>query len=129
MRGQRYRLPAAWLPGGSARLTRADEPACYMSLPLSRMPPVPTPSDEIVLVHSSDLHVDENPAEPSYGDDGTTGLRVVLEAARAHDANFVLLVGDIFDHNRQPTDILERTAMMLEEAGRPIVILPGNHDP
>ena len=88
-----------------------------------------SPADDILLVHSSDLHVDDHPAEPSYGDDGATGLRVVLEAAKAHDAHFVLLVGDIFDNNRQSKAILTRTADMLNNAGRHVVILPGNHDP
>ena len=37
---------------------------------------------DIVLVHSSDLHVDDDPAEPSYGTDGTSGLRWVLDTAR-----------------------------------------------
>lgn len=93
------------------------------------MPVTRSPADDILLVHSSDLHVDDNPAEPTYGDDGTTGLRVVLEAARQHDAHFVLLVGDIFDNNRQSASILKRTTDLLEAAGREVVILPGNHDP
>lgn len=88
-----------------------------------------SPADDILLVHSSDLHVDDHPAEPSYGDDGTTGLRVVLEAAKEHDAHFVVLVGDIFDNNRQSKTILSRTADLLNDAGRHVVILPGNHDP
>ncbi|MGE0223925.1 MAG: exonuclease SbcCD subunit D [Acetobacteraceae bacterium] len=85
--------------------------------------------DDIVLVHSSDLHVDDDPHEPTYGDDGTTGLRVVLEAAKSHDAHFVLLVGDVFDNNRQSNAILVRSAGLLADAGRPVLILPGNHDP
>ena len=84
---------------------------------------------DIVLVHSSDLHVDNDPHQSPYGDDGTTGLRVVLDAAKAHNAHFVLLVGDVFDNNRQPPDILRRSTELLAEAGRPVVILPGNHDP
>jgi len=86
-------------------------------------------ADDIVLVHSSDLHVDSDPTQGPYGDDGTTGLRVVLDAAKAHDAHFVLLVGDVFDNNRQPPAILARSAELLADAGRPVLILPGNHDP
>jgi DNA repair exonuclease SbcCD nuclease subunit len=56
---------------------------------------------DIVLVHSSDLHVDDDPHQGPYGEDGTAGLRVVLDAAKAHNADYVLLVGDIFDNNRQ----------------------------
>jgi DNA repair exonuclease SbcCD nuclease subunit len=86
-------------------------------------------SDDIVLVHSSDLHVDDDPAELSYGDDGTSGLRWVLDTARGLDAHLVLLVGDVFDHNRQTQAIMERCVALLSDAGRPVVILPGNHDP
>src|ERR1019366_8684691 len=80
---------------------------------------------DIVLVQSSDLHVDNDPHQGPYGADGTTGLRVVLEAAKAHDAHIVLLVGDIFDNNRQPDWILKRCTALLAYAGRPVVFLPG----
>ena len=86
-------------------------------------------ADEIVLVHSSDLHVDDDPHQSPYGEDGTTGLRVVLNAAREADADYILLVGDIFDSNRQSPALVARCAGMLRDAGRPIVVLPGNHDP
>lgn len=86
-------------------------------------------ASDIVLVHSSDLHVDNDPTEPTYGEDGTTGLRVVLDAAKAHNATYVLLVGDVFDNNRQPPSILARSLELLADAGRHVVILPGNHDP
>ncbi|HQT78460.1 MAG TPA: metallophosphoesterase [Rhodopila sp.] len=84
---------------------------------------------EIVLVHSSDLHVDNDPTQGPYGADGTTGLRVVLNAARDVNADYVLLVGDIFDSNRQPPAIVDRCVSMLYEAARPVIVLPGNHDP
>jgi DNA repair exonuclease SbcCD nuclease subunit len=84
---------------------------------------------DIVLVHSSDLHVDDAPHQGPYGEDGTTGLRVVLEAAKAHRADYVLLVGDIFDNNRQSNEILAQSATLLRDAARPVIVLPGNHDP
>src|SRR5580698_10050769 len=62
---------------------------------------------DIVLVHSSDLHVDDDPHQGPYGEDGTAGLRVVLNAAKIHAADYVLLVGDIFDNNRQSPAIVE----------------------
>jgi DNA repair exonuclease SbcCD nuclease subunit len=86
-------------------------------------------ASDIILVHSSDLHVDDDPHQGPYGEDGTTGLRVVLNTARAHRADYVLLVGDIFDNNRQSAAIIEQCAALLAEAARPVVVLPGNHDP
>jgi len=84
---------------------------------------------DIVVVHSSDLHVDDGYTARTYGGDGTAPLRCVLDAARAVSAHVVLLTGDIFEHNRLPLDILGRAARLLDEAAIPIVILPGNHDP
>src|SRR3984957_1327038 len=84
---------------------------------------------DIVLVHSSDLHVDDDPHQGPYGEDGTAGLRVVLDAAKALKADYVLLVGDIFDSNRQSADIVSRCVSLLHGAGRPVIVLPGNHDP
>jgi len=35
----------------------------------------------------------------------------------------------VFDNNRQPKTILNRCVELLSDAGRPVLILPGNHDP
>jgi DNA repair exonuclease SbcCD nuclease subunit len=82
---------------------------------------------DIVLVHTSDLHVDDGHKANAH--DGTDGLRSVLATARSLEADIVLLVGDTFDNHRVPAPILRQAAEMLEAAGRPVVILPGNHDP
>ncbi len=80
---------------------------------------------DIVLVHSSDLHVDEDRA----GGDGTAGLRSVLAMARVLQADVVLLAGDTFESNQLSPAVLSRAESLLAQAGMPIVILPGNHDP
>lgn len=85
--------------------------------------------DAIEIVHSSDLHVDDGYTARAFGGDGTRGLGIVLEAAVEAAADVVLLVGDIFEHNRLPLDLLERTVRLLDDAALPVVILPGNHDP
>ena len=56
-------------------------------------------------------------------------LRVVLNAAKAHAADYVLLVGDIFDNNRQSPGIIEQCVALLNDVARPVIVLPGNHDP
>ena len=92
------------------------------------MPPSqPSPVD-IVLVHSSDLHVDDETSAAKHSD-GTAGLAAVLAAARITNADIVLLAGDTFDNNRVPTTVLDRTGQLLADARIPVVILPGNHDP
>ena len=87
----------------------------------------PSPVD-ILLVHSSDLHVDDEQSASKHND-GTAGLAAVLAAARDARADIVLLAGDTFDNNRVPARVLDRTGRLLADAGRRVVILPGNHDP
>jgi len=83
---------------------------------------------DLLLVHSSDLHVDDERNGTKHSA-GAAGLAAVLAVARAASADVVLLAGDTFDNNRVAPLVLDRTAQLLADAGRPVVILPGNHDP
>lgn len=91
--------------------------------------PETAPQADLVIVHSSDLHVDDGYTARMYGGDGTVGLRCVLDAAVEMSADVVLLAGDVFEHNRLPLDLLDKTAELLADAAIPVVMLPGNHDP
>jgi DNA repair exonuclease SbcCD nuclease subunit len=64
---------------------------------------------DIVVVHSSDLHVDDE-ASASKHVDGIAGLAAVLAAAHTAGADVLLLAGDTFDNNRVPAAVLARTA-------------------
>ena len=57
---------------------------------------------DVIVVHSSDLHVDDSYTARAFGGDGNGPLRCVLGAAEEAEANIVLLTGDIFEHNRLP---------------------------
>jgi DNA repair exonuclease SbcCD nuclease subunit len=82
---------------------------------------------EITIVHSSDLHLG---TDDSFSDkDRIAILPKVLAVAAEARADAVVLAGDSFDNHRQPIELLERAARLLDEYGRPVVILPGNHDP
>jgi DNA repair exonuclease SbcCD nuclease subunit len=81
----------------------------------------------IVLVHSSDLHVDDDLTPGRYN--GLLGLRTVLATAQALAADVVLLAGDTFDNARISLPILQEAAALLAGAAMPVVVLPGNHDP
>jgi DNA repair exonuclease SbcCD nuclease subunit len=82
---------------------------------------------EVVIVHSSDLHLG---TDDSFSDkDRLAVLPKVLNAAAANSADIVVLAGDSFDNHRQPLELLERAADMLRDYAKPVVILPGNHDP
>lgn len=84
---------------------------------------------DIILVHSSDLHVDDERIAAQHDGDGTAGLGAVLETARALGGDIVLLVGDTFDNHAVTTATIDRAGRLLGDAGLPVVILPGNHDP
>ena len=86
-----------------------------------------SPYPEVSIVHSSDLHLGVDDSFSTA--DSLAVLPKVLEAANQARADVVLLVGDTFDNHRQPIELLERAARILREYNKPIVILPGNHDP
>lgn len=86
-------------------------------------------SGDIVMVHSSDVHVDDEYTARSHGGDGARGLGAVLATAKSVSADIVLLAGDVFEHNRLPLALINRAADLLSESGLTVVILPGNHDP
>ena len=85
--------------------------------------------EEIRLVHSSDLHVDDERVAALHGGDGTAGLCAVLATARALTADVVILAGDTFDNHMVTAKTIDRAGTLLADAGLPVVILPGNHDP
>jgi DNA repair exonuclease SbcCD nuclease subunit len=81
----------------------------------------------VVLVHSSDLHIDDGFVPGRYH--GIEGLRFVLKAAEAVQADAVLLPGDTFDNPRVSDAVARRAGEMLDAAPVPVIVLPGNHDP
>ena len=87
------------------------------------------PDRDVVVAHSSDLHVDHDHTARLHGGDGTAGLACVLRAARGAGADVAILAGDTFDSHRLPQDLLDRAADVISAAELPVVILPGNHDP
>jgi DNA repair exonuclease SbcCD nuclease subunit len=93
------------------------------------MSSISLPVRDIVVVHSSDLHVDHDYTARLHGGDGTAGLACVLAVARGMGADVVILAGDTFDSHRVPQDLIERAAAVMAGAALPIVLLPGNHDP
>ena len=41
----------------------------------------------------------------------------------------MLLAGDTFEANQLSAPVIDRAGRLLADAGMPVVILPGNHDP
>ncbi|MEX0750353.1 MAG: metallophosphoesterase [Dehalococcoidia bacterium] len=85
---------------------------------------MPRDAGEIVVVHTSDLHLG------THGErDDLDVLRRVLTTAAQAAADALLLAGDIFDTNRLPITVIDSVARLLADASLPVVVLTGNHDP
>jgi DNA repair exonuclease SbcCD nuclease subunit len=85
---------------------------------------------EVTIVHSSDLHVGiDDSFDPERTFRSLSVLHDVLAAASAARADVVVLAGDTFDNHRQPAKLLTLAGEILRDYSRPVVILPGNHDP
>jgi len=53
----------------------------------------------------------------------------LVEQARQTGAEFIVVAGDTFEHNAVDRILVQRTADILAGFGRPVFIIPGNHDP
>ena len=84
---------------------------------------------DIVVVHSSDLHIDADQVINGSNGGDTRNLAIVLEVAQRVGADILLLAGDTFDSHRQPASLVARVGRMIAAAPMPVVLLPGNHDP
>ncbi|MCS6802669.1 MAG: metallophosphoesterase [Chloroflexota bacterium] len=76
------------------------------------------------VLHTSDLHLGNDYAP----DLAAHALRAVVAAARRARADALLLVGDVFDHNRVSDATVQLLLDELAQFPGPAVILPGNHD-
>jgi DNA repair exonuclease SbcCD nuclease subunit len=82
---------------------------------------------DLVLVHSSDVHI--RSTSTSAPIDELKALRQIIEVSEAVGASVLLLAGDVFDDNRLPMELLQKTHDVLAAASLRVVFLPGNHDP
>jgi DNA repair exonuclease SbcCD nuclease subunit len=79
------------------------------------------PPHTVRIVHTSDIHVGDSV-------DHSGVVAPLVDTARDRGADVVLLVGDVFDHNRVPTEVGQTLVDELARADVPVVVLPGNHD-
>ncbi|KAG8741832.1 meiotic recombination [Ceratobasidium sp. 414] len=64
---------------------------------------------------ATDNHIGYNERDPIRGQDAINTFKEVLELARKHDVDFILLAGDLFHENRPSRDCLYRTIALLRE--------------
>ena len=55
--------------------------------------------------------------------------RRVIEVARAHGVEFILVAGDTFENNAIERATVQKIGDILRAFDGPVFVLPGNHDP
>jgi len=90
------------------------------------------------FIHTSDIHLDTSFSGSGFssrlGDRKREAIRGtfrrIMEDAGVHEADFVLVAGDLFEHDRITPDTFEFIRQQLEKLNPvPVYISPGNHDP
>jgi DNA repair exonuclease SbcCD nuclease subunit len=86
------------------------------------------------LVHTADVHLGAYAGSP---DGQWSERRSLMEAAFSNvidlalgtSADGLLICGDFFDNDRVESDVVEFAAAEIRRFDRPVIVLPGNHDP
>ncbi len=97
------------------------------------MPGKPHPRLPLRFVHTSDVHLESD----TFGS-GERGLQLrarvrnafarVIDIANDHNADLLLIVGDLFDSARVSEEGLAFAMQAIGRARMPVVMIPGNHD-
>jgi DNA repair protein SbcD/Mre11 len=92
-----------------------------------------TLSQQLKLIHTSDVHLESDTfGSGRQGDRFRDSVRRafsgVIDLANRHDADLLLIVGDLFDSNRVSTEALDFAMDQIARAQMPVVMIPGNHD-
>jgi DNA repair exonuclease SbcCD nuclease subunit len=87
------------------------------------------------FLHTADLHLGKSlkglPPDKAKQrrEDLKQVLRNIVAAIKQHEADALLIAGDLFDQPKPPAALADFVAHVLCEAEIPVVITPGNHDP
>ena len=73
--------------------------------------------------------LDARDALPRFQQARIDAIRAIGDAAREHDAQFVVVAGDVFETNQPDPRTVERACEALRAVPVPVFLLPGNHDP
>lgn len=86
------------------------------------------------FLHTSDWQIGMGATHVGHAGDLVRQERLraaerVVKAARDADVEFLLLAGDTFEHNGVDRPSVQQVGDILAAAGRPVYLIPGNHDP
>jgi len=85
----------------------------------------------IRLLHTSDVHIGggfRTPDDGHHHDHCLCPLVVIEQQVKAHAVDLMLVVGDLFDHQRVSRDLVDEVLGRLGRLGVPCVVIAGNHD-
>lgn len=87
------------------------------------------------FIHTSDLQLGMRrkflspEAQSRFDDARLRSIARIGELARERDAEFIVVAGDVFEHNSLEKQTLGRALEALRALPVPVYLLPGNHDP
>lgn len=85
----------------------------------------------IKIIHTSDVHLDSryrSDAGDGYRNHAERAFATVIDLSIQEAADLLLIVGDLFDHNRVREEDFEFVCTQLARTASQVVVLPGNHD-
>ena len=81
------------------------------------------------MLHTSDVHIGHVTGPGDHHADVCQCPVLGLAAAvREHQADVLMISGDLFDHARLSDSTVAATLDIVTSPGVPVVIIPGNHD-
>jgi exonuclease SbcD len=91
------------------------------------------PQHPLRLLHTADVHldVDDHPTDlptRSYRQITQQSFSSIIDLAIQEDVDLLLIAGDLFDSNRPSQTVVDFAIHELRRVGRPVVMIPGNHD-
>jgi DNA repair exonuclease SbcCD nuclease subunit len=87
------------------------------------------------FIHTSDWQLGmtlwflEGEAQPRYSQDRIDAIRQLGRLAVEHEAAFVVVAGDVFEHSQVSPATVRRALQAMRDVPVPVYLLPGNHDP
>jgi DNA repair protein SbcD/Mre11 len=88
----------------------------------------------LTLLHTADLHLDRAFVDRGLRTTARRRRQALGDAfqrilALARDADALLVAGDLYEHEHVTGDTQNMLVAAFGELGRPVLLLPGNHDP
>jgi len=80
------------------------------------------------ILHTSDIHLDNNIGDKEEQSSAQLGFISVIDKAIALDVQLFLIAGDLFDHNRVKQPCLDFATQQMSRLHCPVVMIAGNHD-